>query len=266
MVAGLVRDVKFDGHLFRNLPVYSSGGKSLMKFYSLYKALYPIGDRIGRDNFLKVSKLLCKKGEIRAGLSTYYVRIRDTGEVIGRMIKRMADLCELLKDECDNMTSRWSALESFFQYEYRAKHLELESSCKQHCCKYGLNILPTCLHNHDLGSCKSCDQDTVFFLDLDNMLHLILLQLEDEDDKSEVRTMIRASTEIFRNTLTAFKAHQMRGYAQFAKLKQEIARFSEKQCGLWFDHKQKINPMHYCEGQIEYFGRRGMSLLGFMLV
>ena len=98
MVAGLVRDVKFDGHLFINLPVYSSGGKSLMKYYDLYKTLYPIEDRIGRDNFLKVSKLLCKKGEIRAGLSTYYVRIRDTGEVIGRMIKRMVDLRESLKD------------------------------------------------------------------------------------------------------------------------------------------------------------------------
>ena len=158
-----------------------------------------------------MSKLLCKKGEIRAGLSTYFVRIRDTGEVIGRMIKRMVDLCQTLKGECDNLTLRWTTLESFFTYEYRAKHLALESNCKQHCCKYGLNILPNCTHNHDLGSCKSCDQDTAFFLDLNNLLRSILLGLEDEGDKAEVRTMLRASTEIFQNTLTAFKAHQKRG-------------------------------------------------------
>ena len=249
VVAGLVRDVKFDGHVFQNLPVYSSGGKSLMKYYDLYKTLYPIEDRIGRDNFLKVSKLLCKKGKQRAGLSTYYVRIRDVGEVIGRMIKRMVDLHKSLKGECDNLTSRWTTLESFFTYEYCAKHLELESNCKQHCCKYGLNILPTCLHNHDLGSCKSCDQDNVFFSDLNSLLRSILLELENEDDKAEVRTMLRASTQIFQETLTAYKAHQMRGYAQFAKLKREIAQFSEKRCGLWFDHKQKINPMRYREGQ-----------------
>ena len=51
VVPGLVRDVEFDGYILRNLPVYSSGGKSLMKFFDLYYSFYPIDQRIGRDNF-----------------------------------------------------------------------------------------------------------------------------------------------------------------------------------------------------------------------
>jgi hypothetical protein len=35
---------------------------------------------------------------------------------------------------------------------------------------------------------------------------------------------------------------------------------------LVIDHKQKVLPMSYREGQVEYFGKRGMSLLGAMLV
>ena len=61
-------------------------------------------------------------------------------------------------------------------------------------------------------------------------------------------------------------AHQVQSYAQFAKIKEETESFSTRHCGLWFDHKQKILPTVFCEDRIEYFGKRGMSLLGFMLI
>ena len=61
-------------------------------------------------------------------------------------------------------------------------------------------------------------------------------------------------------------AHQVRTFAQFAKIKEETRSFSTKRCGLWFDHKQKILPAIFREGQIEYLGKRGMSLLGFVLI
>ena len=32
------------------------------------------------------------------------------------------------------------------------------------------------------------------------------------------------------------------------------------------DHKQKILSMKYREGQVEYYGKKGMSLLGSMIV
>lgn len=32
------------------------------------------------------------------------------------------------------------------------------------------------------------------------------------------------------------------------------------------DHKQKILSMKYGEGQVEYYGKKGMSLLGSMII
>ena len=32
------------------------------------------------------------------------------------------------------------------------------------------------------------------------------------------------------------------------------------------DHKQKVLGMNFCEGQVEYFGKKGMSILGPMKV
>ena len=54
--------------------------------------------------------------------------------------------------------------------------------------------------------------------------------------------------------------------AASVELQEMTALFSETRVGIWFDHKQKILPMLCREGQIEYFGKRGMSLLGAMLV
>ena len=70
VIAGLTRNVKISGHLFQNLPVYSSGGHSLTGLFESYSRLYPKEHRIGRTNFLGISRMMCKKGEIRAGLSS----------------------------------------------------------------------------------------------------------------------------------------------------------------------------------------------------
>jgi hypothetical protein len=88
-------------------------------------------------------------------------------------------------------------------------------------------------------------------------------ELEDND---ELKTMKNACIEIFKPTVTSYMAHRLQAMCQFAKLKKEIAGFTNRSGGLWCDHKQKILPMRKQEGQIEYFGKRGMSLLGAMFV
>ena len=78
--------------------------------------------------------------------------------------------------------------------------------------------------------------------------------------------MIKASTQVFSPTITSYKSHQVRAFSQFEKLKSKVKISRLKKIGLWFVHKQKILPMCFHEGQIEYFGKRGMSLLVLMLV
>ena len=43
-------------------------------------------------------------------------------------------------------------------------------------------------------------------------------------------------------------AHRVRAVANFDKLRNETASFTDKKCGLWLDHKQKILPMRAREG------------------
>ena len=60
--------------------------------------------------------------------------------------------------------------------------------------------------------------------------------------------------------------HWAREVAQFAKLRKETHGFTEAICGLWLNYKQTKSPQRYRKGQVEYFAKRGMSLLCFVLV
>ena len=84
--------------------------------------------------------------------------------------------------------------------------------------------------------------------------------------QNELSSMQKAGSLIFGPTIKSYMAHRFRAVAQFAKLKHETMMFTNTICGLMLDHKQKILPCRYTEGQVEYFGKRGMSLLGFMLI
>ena len=76
----MIRDATIDGHIFTNLPVYETGGKSQVNVYDNYKLLTPKEDQLGRTTFLNVIKLLTKRGEAKARLSTYYISVRHSGK------------------------------------------------------------------------------------------------------------------------------------------------------------------------------------------
>jgi hypothetical protein len=81
IVPGKTRSAKIDGYSFPNMPVYSLGGKSLTRLFHNYKSLHTEDERIGRPNFMAMAKLLCTKGKMKTGLSSYYVRLRDVGNI-----------------------------------------------------------------------------------------------------------------------------------------------------------------------------------------
>ena len=77
---------------------------------------------------------------------------------------------------------------------------------------------------------------------------------------------MKLALDIFDDSLKKYIAHQARAFSQFHAIEKLLSSISETTVGLWIDHKQKILPMIYQEGQLEYFGKKGMSLLGAMLV
>ena len=113
-------------------------------------------------------------------------------------------------------------------------------------------------------------QPTMCIFDrLNNLISHCVDELHDEtrlEDKDELKTMLKVSVNCFKPTMNSHRARRVRATCQFAKLKKDVSQFTEHIGGLWFDHKQKTLPMRKHEGQIEYFGKRGMSLLGAMFV
>ena len=65
-----------------------------------------------------------------------------------------------------------------------------------------------------------------------------------------------------------YMAHRLRARVQFhaiQNIKQKLRNDPSKVL-IVMDHKQKILQMKYREGQVEYYGKKGMSMLGTMIV
>ena len=89
----------------------------------------------------------------------------------------------------------------------------------------------------------------------------------DGDLTNELQTMVEALA-IMQDVVIWYMAHQLRAKVQFnaiGKVKENL-KIDQKQILVVMDHKQKILPMKYWEGQVECLGKNGMSVLGFMVV
>jgi len=69
IVSGKTRNVKIDGHTFPRLLAYSLGGQSLNRLFLNYKSLHTESERVGRQNFVTVGRLLCSKGTMKTAAS-----------------------------------------------------------------------------------------------------------------------------------------------------------------------------------------------------
>ena len=86
---GVVRDVNIVGNIFRNLPVYERGGKSIKSLTEAYNNSFIASERVGKHTFSLLLNLLTKRGESKAGLSTYYINLRYCSRVFSNMMKRL---------------------------------------------------------------------------------------------------------------------------------------------------------------------------------
>ena len=287
IIAGKTRNVKVDGNMFKNLPVYSRGGKAIEKLCQDYHRVFPDKKcRIGQRNFSKVVRMLCKKGTMETGLSSYFVKLRDVSAIFIRMMKRIGDIPNMtgcgfvennreIKKDTEHLSKEFKELEQFLHFEYSYKHITLDAPCKCHCYRFALDkqdksdSIAGPRHQNQMV-CKSCLKPCLIFQKTIQLLQHVIDQLSQNNDLSDVQneviSMMKAVNIIFKPTVKSYMAHRVRAVAQFSKLRKETQSFTDKKCGLFLDHKQKILPMRAREGQVEYFGKRGMSLLGFMLV
>ena len=134
-----------------------------MLLFEQYKIINPDKKRRIGQYFITLGKMLCMCGEIKTGLSSYYVRVRDAGRIYQRMLTRLGGIEGIVGLECGDIApdithleELWADTEKFVQYEYSAKHIDIHSTCKSHCCTFALNKGTESTHAHLGLSCKKC--------------------------------------------------------------------------------------------------------------
>ena len=198
------------------------------------------------------------------------MKLREVGNIFSKMLDSIGNIGGLVGLEIcggleismnlKNLRAGWKKFEQFLSYEFRARHLKITNTCKSHCCQYTLNHDNQCTHIHTSVTCMVCNQGTVLVNNFESLIQHAKNEIAQEDTamNNKLTSMLQASSKIFYPTIYAYLAHQERAYTQFSKLKEETSRFTNKRCGLIFDHKQKILSFRFREGQMEYFGKNGV--------
>jgi hypothetical protein len=93
------------------------------------------------------------------------------------------------------------------------------------------------------------------------------LEFTEMDHVEELQSMVDALPK-FTYSLVFYMSHRLRAKVQFEAIRtiKNNMRVSPSKGLLVIDHKQKVLQMKYREGQVEYYGKKGMSVLGVMIV
>lgn len=272
---GLVRDVSIAGSIFRNMPVYERGAQTAEELFQAYKDAVAESLTVGNPTFKDIVKLLTKRGQTKAGLSTYFIRMRDMGNTFISMLHRVQFILKDIDDKthveyANQLIHEWKNIQQFVLWEYSNCHLKTSDKDAIHCCAYALG--GKCIHEHDMQSscCDKCSNVFTFFqVKVANFLrNQVFPFASDTSTRVEVDTMIAATGRLSEMT-KHYIAHRLRAEVQFAaihEIKNWLKLDRNSKILLVVDHKQKVLPMKYREGQVEYYGKTGMSVLGAMQV
>lgn len=160
-------------------------------------------------------------------------------------------------------------------WEYSNNHLQIRSTDIMHCCSYDLG--GSCKDGHAIEMCHTCYTCRSFFDKVVNgfLQRVTSLKFTDYNHKDELISMINTLPTLT-HSITCYMSHRLRAKVQFhaiskikISLKDNNSNFIIKtptKVLVVIDHKQKVLQMKYREGQLEYYGKKGMSVLGEMLV
>lgn len=96
VIARMTRTANINGQSFWSSFSYSLGGKSIIDLFKNYKDLYPANEtRLGRYNFLKVTQVLAKRGQLRTCILSYCVNLHDVGSIFSNMMDTIGSLNEI---------------------------------------------------------------------------------------------------------------------------------------------------------------------------
>lgn len=196
-------------------------------------------------------------------------------------------LIMLGKNRALEMKDKFEQLSQFISYGYSKDHLDLESRVEGHCCRHAVNknadhgrCSRQADHSHEDGKvCGQCYDLFTFFLpgsDVEDLIDGVANHAPQDDIEActeasnfwdEIASMKR-SLSYFQKEVVDYAAHHVRAKIQDAGIDEIYDGLLQdgSTAVLEFDHKQKFLPRWFREAQQLYFGKRGMSIGGFMLV
>jgi hypothetical protein len=175
---------------------------------------------------------------------------------IANVFHRFLDSVSLIEPAiATELRKEWDIIYNFFRFEYYHSHLASSSKCVFHCAYYGLSE-SNCTHSHDFTKvCSLCYNAFTFFkLTVPQKL------------KGDILNIYR-SLPLLHKHLVRYAAHRCREKHQAEAIKEIMQSLEDLNLAIIvIDHKQKTLPMKFMEGQGDYFGKNGMSILGIMVV
>ncbi len=165
------------------------------------------------------------------------------------------------------LEERFIKCADFFKFEYAQQHVKNSSQIRGNDSRFILGVPNQQSSGHMNNGCAVCDE--IFFIpnDLKHIVTSLSTANVSQTVREEISTMIPAC-DLLNFELMGYATHQVRGKHQENEIKLIHERIADPQSNtavIIMDHKKKVLPMRYREGQVHFFGKRGFSLLGILV-
>jgi hypothetical protein len=122
-----------------------------------------------------------------------------------------------------------------------------------------------CTANH-LGVCSRCFDSFTIFSKINELIEKVRLMPPRIPSLEDDIACFTYQLDICRQNLLEYRAHLVLKYDEREADKEELLNLQRHQCIIVCDWKMKILPMFYRETQQQFFGKRGTSMIGFMVI
>jgi hypothetical protein len=245
---------------------------------------------LGYESFSTLYDGLSKLIEEKHALSYYFTGAQEAMAALVMLTKRMRVLWDLHHNpaaaaetfkEFDNLPCKFDALlkaidECTHHLKYGIRsHLLRDTcdGCALHCARYAVGT-PCGQAVHLSGECVECNNfvklpDAVRALmnavmnslARENPGNAAFLKTAENGPVKELDSMASAITACMRS-LNYYHKHVVRGLWQGAAVSEILKNLQPGEVLVTIDHKQKIEQVNFNESSADYYGKKGMSLLG----
>lgn len=270
---------------------YLNMGFTLTVAWNLYKetAIANAGKvynekAVGYPTFRLLYNGIAKVATAKHSLSYYFTNGLEALEYTNQILDRVSEMESSLRrsefeqhfKEMQDLGYTTSSLKealpfciSHLKYGLRThvKTASCEDGDVYHCASFAVGKSCSASITHNRGICYECQT----FLYMPYYVRELIKALKTglsrampdaKDDLAELTSMI-PPLEYCAKSLDLYHRHVHRGVWQNAKVSELIANLKPGECLVILDHKQKLQATNFYESSEDYYGKKGMSLLGF---